>query len=155
MPHQSADDEFVLPDETDRDDAFGLATAIHQADRVVLELDHQRVELPPSVREGLARVVAYLSQGSAVAINPVDEFLSTQQAARLIGVSRPHVVSLLEAGGYDIHRATGEGSHRRIALRDILALREQRLAEGARRAREQLEHSRDREAVALHEGPDF
>jgi excisionase family DNA binding protein len=54
---------------------------------------------------------------------PSDKTISTQEAADLIGVSRPHIVKLLEAGEIPFKKV---GSHRRVLVKDI-EIYEQRL----------------------------
>jgi excisionase family DNA binding protein len=84
-----------------------------------------RVELPAEVYRVLRQVVEALRQGLAVTVAPLTLTLTTQQAADLLGVSRPTVIKLLEEGAIPFERT---GTHRRIMLRDVLAYREQRRA---------------------------
>jgi excisionase family DNA binding protein len=85
-----------------------------------------RVELPAEVYRVLRQVVEALRQGLAVTVAPLTLTLTTQQAADLLGVSRPTVIKLLEEGAIPFERT---GTHRRIMLRDLLAYREQRRAQ--------------------------
>jgi excisionase family DNA binding protein len=85
-----------------------------------------RVEVPAEVYRMLRHVVEALRQGLAVTIAPQTTMLTTQQAAELLGVSRPTVIKLLDKGDVPFERV---GSHRRILLRDLLAYRERRRAE--------------------------
>lgn len=54
---------------------------------------------------------------------PVDENFTTQAAANHLGVSRQHLVDLLEQGKMPFHRA---GTHRRIAFKDLLEYEDKR-----------------------------
>lgn len=85
-----------------------------------------RVELPPTLCRVLHQVVDALRQGIAVTVLPHSQTLSTQQAADLLGVSRPTVVKLLDAGRIPFERV---GAHRRVLLPDLMDYREQRRAE--------------------------
>jgi len=55
--------------------------------------------------------------------------LTTQEAADLLNVSRPHLVKLLEEGVLPFHKT---GKHRRVLFADLMCYREQR--EGASHA---------------------
>lgn len=85
-----------------------------------------RVELPAEIYRVLRQVVEALHQGHAVTVVPVTQTLTTQQAADLLGVSRPTVIKLLDEGRIPYDR---NGTHRRILLRDLLAYRDRRRAE--------------------------
>lgn len=85
----------------------------------------EQVELPEPVYRVLVQAVEALSRGKGVTIAPQEPQLTTQQAADLLGVSRPTVVRLIEAGDL---RAERIDSRRRLALGDVLAYREQRRA---------------------------
>jgi excisionase family DNA binding protein len=84
-----------------------------------------RIELPPELYRALRQVVEALRQGLAVTVAPVTQTLTTQQAADLLGVSRPTVIKLVDEGRVPCERV---GTHRRILLRDLLAYRERQRA---------------------------
>jgi excisionase family DNA binding protein len=64
-----------------------------------------------------------LHAGKAVTIAPQTMKLTTQQAADLLGVSRPTVVRLITDGTLPAERI---GNRHRLLLDDVLAYREQR-----------------------------
>jgi excisionase family DNA binding protein len=89
-------------------------------------VDGAKLELPDTVFRLLKDIVRNMKLGRAIVLIPEDQQLTTQRAADLLGVSRPHLVKLLEAGELPYHKA---GSHRRVYLRDILAYERRRDAE--------------------------
>lgn len=84
-----------------------------------------RVEIPAELHLVLLKVVDALSHGLAVTVAPQSTTLTTQQAADLLGVTRPTVVKILDGGGMPYERV---GTHRRLLLVDVLAYRDQRRA---------------------------
>ncbi|WP_431954252.1 helix-turn-helix domain-containing protein [Nocardia lijiangensis] len=87
------------------------------------EDDHEQVAVPESVHRVLVLVVAALREGKAVTVAPQSMTLTTQQAADLLGVSRPTVVRLIDANEIPSERT---GSRRRVLLTDVLAYRDER-----------------------------
>ncbi len=65
----------------------------------------------------LRRILSNMAQGKSIALFDSDTEVSTQQAAELLQVSRPHIVKLLETGKIPYRKV---GSHRRIKAKDIL-----------------------------------
>ena len=84
-----------------------------------------QVEIPAEVHQVLHQVVEAMRQGLAVIVVPQTMVLTTQQAADLLGVSRPTLIKLLGDEQIPYERI---GTHRRIQLRDLLTYREQRRA---------------------------
>lgn len=102
--------------------------------------DGTELALPKAVRELLVRILTEVSHGNMVNLVQVHAELSTQEAANLLNVSRPHLIELLERGDIPYHKA---GSHRRIKyshLRDYQSkhesAREEAMAELAKQAQE-------------------
>jgi len=75
-------------------------------------------EVPRQAFELFLEVLGQLANGNAVTIIPVRAELTTQQAADLLNVSRPHLVEMLERNEIPFRRV---GSHRRIAAAEVLA----------------------------------
>ena len=95
--------------------------------------DGQQLEIPDSIYKVLVAAVGAMAQGNAVSIVPVHHELTTQQAAELLGVSRPHLVKLVDAGEIPHHKT---GSHRRIYFEDLMRYRDVRDAERSAALRE-------------------
>lgn len=82
--------------------------------------------LPKEIFDALHSVVEAMAAGQAVVVAPLHQRLTTQQAADLLGISRPTFVKLLESGeiGYE-----QPGRHRRVRLTDVLDFRQRRSVE--------------------------
>jgi excisionase family DNA binding protein len=84
--------------------------------------DGHRFKLSGELRSVLAHASRVLSEGHAITLEPHRRILSTQEAADLLGVSRPTLVRLLESGEIAF---TKPGRHRRVQLEDVLAYQQQ------------------------------
>src|SRR6202035_1848698 len=71
--------------------------------------NHESLPLPESIYNILLQVLGYLRQGKGVSVVPVMEELTTQQAANLLGVSRPFLIELLNKEEIPFHKT---GTHR-------------------------------------------
>ncbi|UZF59340.1 helix-turn-helix domain-containing protein (plasmid) [Gordonia polyisoprenivorans] len=97
--------------------------AAHPSYALVGVGEHDRIELPENLHHVLTRVVAAMVQGRAVTVAPQSMTLTTQQAADLLGVSRPTVVRLITDGHIAAERV---GNRHRLLLDDVLAYRDAR-----------------------------
>lgn len=94
---------------------------------VQLSTGSASLPLTPALAELLRGLLERLGNGESVTILSQQEELSTQQAADLLGVSRPYLIEQVLNQGKIPYRKVG--SHRRIRLRDLLAYQQQDLAE--------------------------
>ena len=94
----------------------------HRMARLV-DSDGETTEIPESVFHALKLVVQSMAQGQTVTLVPHGKELTTQEAAGLLHVSRPHLIKLLDEGVIPHHKV---GTHRRVRIEDVLAYREQR-----------------------------
>nr|WP_318383928.1 helix-turn-helix domain-containing protein [uncultured Enterobacter sp.] len=83
---------------------------------------HQ-IELPTSSLTLLMAILGELANGNAVQVVPVHAELTTQEAANILNISRPHMVKLLEEGKLPFHKT---GRHRRVLFADLMHYKEQR-----------------------------
>ncbi len=104
------------------EDALRLLRDLERGSVVRLhpEGSERMVSIPAPVVDLLARILTLMANGDAVAVVPVRAEITTQQAADLINVSRPHLIKLLDRGEIPFRKV---GTHRRVSLSDVLEYR--------------------------------
>ena len=97
------------------------------ADVKLSVLDEQKraaeITLTPGLSSLLMELLRYVGSGDSVTLVPVSQMLTTQQAADILNVSRPFLISLLEKGEMDF---TLVGRHRRIKAETLFAYKRSR-----------------------------
>jgi excisionase family DNA binding protein len=125
MPRTRADP--IIPSDQEVALAAVAANALRQrgsgalAMRVqVAEYGHEvaTVDLPQTAARLLTEMLKEMAAGNAVTLIPVEVELTTQQAAELLNVSRPYLVSLVTNGTLPARMV---GNQRRLPLKDVLA----------------------------------
>ena len=79
--------------------------------------DSEVLVIPRAGAAMLAQAFSIIEGGGGVALVPSDAQLTTQQAADMLNVSRPYLISLLESGKIDY---TKVGRHRRVAFAALM-----------------------------------
>jgi hypothetical protein len=123
-----------------------IAAALGQAgEDAELRVGDEVIPLPESAREALARVASFLTTADFVSIESVDSQLTTQEAADMLGVSRPYLIErILGTGPGQIPYTTrtSNSTHRRVKLSDVLLFRSHRAREMAEQGRPLLDAAR-------------
>lgn len=119
MSHSRLDPSEIIPEVLDH-----LSGVLKSPGRAAL-IDEagNRVDLPAPLYQHFLRIVRLMAEHRAIVMIPEDETFTTQAAANYLGVSRQHLVDLLEAGHISFHKV---GSHRRVYFRDLLVFEKQR-----------------------------
>lgn len=126
--------EVVIPAPTDADELAKVLsfleahTARHGASPerafyLAGSSEHDRVELTEQLHTILKQVVLALSHGQSISILTRDQEVSTQQAAEILGLSRPTIVKLIDEGELSAH--VPGAVRRKLRLADVLAYREE------------------------------
>jgi excisionase family DNA binding protein len=76
-----------------------------------------KIKVPVQALKLLSEALHGIAQGKRFKLVSISNELSTQEAAQILGCSRPHLVKLLEEGKLHF---TKVGKHRRVQYNDLL-----------------------------------
>lgn len=85
--------------------------------RLRIAEDGEELVVPRASVELFAQILAHLAAGHGVSVVPGHAELTTQQAADLLGVSRPYLIGVLDAGDIEYRLV---GRHRRIQASSLM-----------------------------------
>lgn len=126
MPASSEMLQHRLPSDAEVKAADSLRKIISANDKLRL-LDEQgeqaEITLAPTLSRLLMSLLRHVSAGEAVTLVPYGQKLTTQQAADILNVSRPHFIKLLEKGELPYELV---GRHRRVNAKDLFAYKQVR-----------------------------
>ncbi len=104
--------------------AQALAIAMDIDDGLQIPGDNgDPVRIAPAIGQLIIELLSHVSNGSMVTLVPIGAILTTQQAADLLNISRPHLIKLLKEGKIEHHMV---GTHRRIPLQALLSYRDEK-----------------------------
>lgn len=112
-------DPSLIPE----DELAELARVFAKPDHIALiDQNGNRTHLPEALFTHFARIVRLMSERKAIVLVPEDEAFTTQAAANYLGMSRQHLVRLLDRN--EIHHKVG--THRRVTFKDLLTYEKKR-----------------------------
>lgn len=112
MTHR-IDSNSVLPSEMEALESL-ISREGHPA---LIDAEGNKTMLPEAIFKTLVHIVQQMKRGHSIVLMPENETMTTQAAANFLGVSRQHLVDLLEDRKIPFHKV---GSHRRIYFRDLM-----------------------------------
>ncbi len=130
MYRERGDDMSAIREETipppENAEVLALVESALESDHAKLYVstaDGSQVELPPVLCEIVTKIVSSMRRGNAITLAPHAMRLTTQEAADLLGISRPTLIKLLESGKIPYETPN---RHRRIRLLDLLSYQQAR-----------------------------
>lgn len=119
--------------------------SVPQMQPALVGADGSRLEVPGLVFEALVQVATAMAHGQGVTVMPQNALLTTQEAAEMLGISRPTLVRLLADDEIPYEQ---RGRHRRVMLADLLVYQERM----RRERRESLDRmAEEGQAAGLYE----
>jgi excisionase family DNA binding protein len=107
----------LMSETLDRPQAHRIALVEEQADGS----NSVRLEVPPATLRLLSQILALMARQQTFVLYPESSELTTKQAAEVLGVSRPFLIRVLEAGEIPYRKI---GRHRRVLMKDVLSYKQ-------------------------------
>jgi len=112
-----------LPTREEIDSAAGAMTAIERNRLSDGTLAIGEATLSETIVDLISDLLSIIARGETVTLVPLARKLTTQEAADILNVSRPYLIKLIE--NKDLH-CEMVGTHRRLALEDVLSYKNKR-----------------------------
>jgi len=119
---------LVFAPESDTQAIHRLEVMLEQTHPKLVGMNGEEILLPDSIYQALRQVIHMMAAGQVISLVPYEHYLSSQEAADLLNVSRPYLYTLLEQGEIPYIKV---GTHRRIQFEDLIQYKQQR--DGQRR----------------------
>ena len=110
--------QILKPTATDRNHAKHILQNFQSTTAIILSL-----EPDTGLYHALKYLLSEFAAGHSVTLGDPPTQLTTQQAATWLGMSRPHLIKLLEQGEMTFHRV---GNQRRINFQEVKAFQRKR-----------------------------
>jgi excisionase family DNA binding protein len=113
----------VFEPNLDSPDLLRLEALLEKAHTKLVGVDGEEIYLPESIYQILRQVIPLLAEGKGVTLIHQEHYLSTQESANLLNISRPYLYTLLNQGQIPYILI---GTHKRIKLEDLLEYKTKR-----------------------------
>ena len=90
--------------------------------RIRVADNDETITLPATAVRLLVETLKHLAAGQSVMLVPIQSELTTQEAADLLGVSRPFLIKQLLDGRIPYRKV---GTHRRVQFKDLMAYKQE------------------------------
>lgn len=118
MPAEAQPFGMRMPTMDERRAAHHLRQVVEDHERIEIQTDRgpETIVLGKAMSETLSMLLRLLADGNAVTLVPIEDELTTQQAADLLNVSRPFLIKLIDNGELECRKV---GRHRRLRAEDV------------------------------------
>jgi len=123
LPTREAQPSELSISAREQKEIIGIYEKLREAEAKLIGPDGKTEILPNNLYSFLLRLLADLRAGNSVTILQNRHELTTVEAAKILGMSRQFLVTLLEKGEVPFHLV---GTHRRLYVRDVMAYKTKR-----------------------------